>query len=240
MAQQALCNAPGIAGIMASSPLLMAKTPGIAAIMAPVAQAHPVSVRRASEDTNDDDNSSMMEAIEPEELIPDFSNVVGTDEGRPTTVIVRNIPARYDQMKLLLEWSVDGSFDLMYLPYNYQAHKTVGYAFINFCSHAQAIDFIQKWNHQRLFHHRHTKRLDIRWAELQGMQSNLVHFKRSKIGRITNEKFQPMIFHGPERLDFKSVLAATPLPVEHEPQEVGDVPRAAAAPPAILPERRSL
>jgi len=134
-------------------------------------------------------------------------DILGTADGHFTTVIVRNIPAKYDQPTLLMEWPADGSFDMLYLPYNYQAHRTSGYALINFRSHSRAVAFVRRWHQQKLQNHRATKTLDFRWADLQGLQANMHHFKRNKFKRITNVCAQPMVFEGTRRLDFREMLA---------------------------------
>ena len=62
-----------------------------------------------------------------DEQLPELA-AAGT---RLTTVFARNVPSRYDQAKLLAKFAVDGSFDLMYLPFNHKSHRTCGVALVN-------------------------------------------------------------------------------------------------------------
>jgi len=146
-------------------------------------------------------SDSLVSQLKGEASDSSVSQLVDT---RATTISVRNIPARYDQNKLLQEWPPDGSYDFLYLPHNYHTHKSVGYAFINFVSHEDAVAFIRQWNRKVLVRHGGNKKLDICWAEVQGLKGNLLHYRKSKLGR--SDKYQPAAFRGRVRLDFVKLL----------------------------------
>jgi len=133
-----------------------------------------------------------------------------------TTIVVRNIPARFSQEKLLEVWPPDGSYNLFYLPYSFQKRRRSGIAFINMVSHEAAVEFTDRWHGQKLADIGSSKRLDVSVAEVQGFAGNLKHLKASNIKRISNQHFLPMVFKGANKLDFKALLAQENL------QEIDD------------------
>jgi len=120
-----------------------------------------------------------------------------------TTLMVRNIPARFTPEKLLEVWPVDGSYNLLHMPFNFQKQRRAGIAFVNMVSHEAAVEFAAKWHGRKLANVGGIKRLDIGAAEVQGFEGNLRNFKGSK---IKNDIFLPIAFNGTERLDIKALL----------------------------------
>jgi len=100
--------------------------------------------------------------------------------------VVRNIPARFSQEKLLEVWPPDGSYNLFYVPYSFTRQR--------------------RWHGQKLSHIGSSTRLDINVAAFQGLVGNLKHLKASNIRRINNQRFLPMAFKGTKKLDFKALL----------------------------------
>lgn len=88
------------------------------------------------------------------------------------TLVVRNIPARYNKEKLLEEWVPDGSYNLLHLPFNVTSKRTCGYAFINFVSHEEASKF-QETMHGTHLPEGSKKHLDVSAAEAQGFEATL-------------------------------------------------------------------
>jgi len=120
-----------------------------------------------------------------------------------TTLMVRNIPRRFTPEKLLEVWPVDGSYNLLHVPFNFQKQHRAGVAFINMVSHEAAVEFAAKWHGRKLANGGGIKRLDIGVAEVQGFEGNLRNLKGSK---IKNDIFLPIAFNGTERLDIKALL----------------------------------
>jgi len=123
-----------------------------------------------------------------------------------TTIVVRNIPARFSQEKLLEVWPPDGSYNLFYTPYSFIRQRRSGIAFISMVSHEAAVEFTARWHGQKLSHIGSSTRLDINVAQVQGFVGNLKHLKASNIRRINNQRFLPMAFKGTKKLDFKALL----------------------------------
>jgi hypothetical protein len=124
-----------------------------------------------------------------------------------TTLVVRNIPARYSQDMLLLEFQPDGAFDLFFLPYSFRDGRTMGYAFLNFRNHRQAITFQQRWHRQFLNDHGRTKHLDVAAATVQGLLPNLRQFNARSLLRLQRVGKLPALFdERARRLDTISEL----------------------------------
>jgi hypothetical protein len=124
-----------------------------------------------------------------------------------TTLVIRNIPARYNQDQLLAEFVPDGSFDLFFLPYSFRDGRTMGYAFINFRSHDLALTFQKKWHRQYLRDHGRTKHLDVAAATVQGIEANLAQFNARSVARLQRVGLLPAFFDQfAQRLDSMTEL----------------------------------
>jgi len=124
-----------------------------------------------------------------------------------TTLMVRNIPARYNQSRLLEEWPPNGSYDFFYLPSNRKGFSR-GYAFLNFVTPRHALQFQQRWHGSRLSNHGTSKHLDVSAARAQGRTENL----RDILGGADwatwsqNASTEPLVFDGIQQLDTESVI----------------------------------
>lgn len=110
-----------------------------------------------------------------------------------TTLVIRNIPARYTTKMLLREFEPDGNFDFFFLPYSFRASKTMGVAFVNFLSHDLALSFQKKWH--RCFLSEHgcaNKHLDVAAAAMQGLAENLKQFNEKNIARLESVGMLPV------------------------------------------------
>jgi len=124
-----------------------------------------------------------------------------------TTLVVRNIPARYTQQDLLnAVWVPDGSFDFLFLPHSFKLGHTMGYCFINFSSTSHAQAFHHQWHRAILPGGSRAKPLDIHAARFQGLYENLKYLSTSEVMRIKNPRFHPGVFKGACSVDFKAVV----------------------------------
>jgi hypothetical protein len=110
------------------------------------------------------------------------------------TVMVRNIPTKYDQQMFFEELNglgFAGTFDFMHLPAERgNKWRTKGYAFINFTTCAMAWNLKQKLQGQRLgsFHSR--KAISVTPAALQGFEANYQHY--ATVCDINNQTIGPI------------------------------------------------
>jgi len=124
------------------------------------------------------------------------------DTGGVTTLVIRNIPARYTKEILLQEWLVDGTFDFIYLPFSFKQKRTAGYAFVNFASSAAASAFQSQWHGRPLCAQVSSSKLSIGAAEVQGLEENVRHLINCKINRVKNPKYLPTVFDGLREIPF--------------------------------------
>ncbi|NDD93139.1 hypothetical protein EBZ37_13805, partial [bacterium] len=96
-----------------------------------------------------------------------------------TTLMVCNLPAKYDKEMLLKIWKPDGSYDMLHVPLDPETQRSKGFCFLNFVSHEKALAFQWLYHHTRLKLQR-GKRLRIVAAETQGLPGNMARFQRKQ------------------------------------------------------------
>ena len=112
-----------------------------------------------------------------------------------STLMVRNIPNKYNQKMLLatIEDRHAGKFDLLYQPIDFKNRCNVGYAFINFISTADILPFYEEFNHKKWDRFNSDKVCEITYARIQGKISLITHFENSSLIH-EDEGYQPIIF----------------------------------------------
>jgi len=130
-----------------------------------------------------------------------------TEPGTFTSLMVKHIPARYTKETLLEEWLLDGRFDFLHLPYDFQSKHHRGVAFINFTSNHHAVSFARRWQGERLSHQGMSSMLEISVAQTQGFEPLVrkvqAHLKTKGRG---GEKYLPLVFSGNRRVRFRDVM----------------------------------
>jgi hypothetical protein len=108
-----------------------------------------------------------------------------------TTVMMRNIPCRYDQSELLEEvMELNLPVNFLYLPGARKSVGNLGYAFLNFTHPEDADLFIKKWNgHVWRFQPRSRKIGKACYATLQGFAANIQYYSKMKISRSRNRPY---------------------------------------------------
>jgi len=150
---------------------------------------------------------------EPESAPVDFRSTASlagiVSESIPhgvTTLIIRNVPARYSKEKIMQEWPPDGTYDFLYLPFCFKQKRYAGVAFVNFTTHEAAVHFHGRWNNKSLRYKGTSKRLRIGVSEAQGLEQNLEHLVTHNISRIQQSKFLPSAFNGTEEVPLEGLL----------------------------------
>jgi hypothetical protein len=123
-----------------------------------------------------------MQTLAAENQVPDNMR---------TTVMMRNIPCRYDQSELLWEvMELNLPVNFLYLPGARKSIGNLGYAFLNFAHPSDADIFIEKWNgHHWHFQPKSTKVGTACYATLQGFASNIQYYSKMKISRSRNRPY---------------------------------------------------
>jgi len=143
---------------------------------------------------------------------PGQIQVSKTRELRPlepgtTTLMARNIPAKYKKDRLAQEWPVTTwSYNMLYLPCSRRG-SSFGYAFLNFLTPEHAVAFQRRWHGNYLLEHGSNKHLDISQARVQGLAESL----RDMVSGVDSQVWKhaachPLVFEGTRLLEPDEVL----------------------------------
>jgi len=146
----------------------------------------------------------LAQTVQPQLRRADVPRVL---EPGTTTLMIRNVPARYDQPQLLQEWPPNGAYDFLYLPCTKKGYSR-GYAFLNFVTPEHAVQFQQQWHGGHLSNHGTTKHLDVSAARAQGVAANLEDILSGADWNtwIQHASVVPLIFNGTQMVDVESVV----------------------------------
>mmetsp|Transcript_77477 Transcript_77477/g.134244 ORF Transcript_77477/g.134244 Transcript_77477/m.134244 type:complete len:400 (-) Transcript_77477:84-1283(-) len=106
-----------------------------------------------------------------------------------TTIMIRHIPSKYTQSKLMNEINsvgFDGTYDFFYLPIDTRNHGNRGFGFINFLSARLAEEFYSKYHGQKLKHFDATTPIAVMPADVQGFEESAERFFAS--GHLRKKK----------------------------------------------------
>eukprot|EP00930_Biecheleria_cincta_P058444 TRINITY_DN44276_c0_g1_i1.p1 TRINITY_DN44276_c0_g1~~TRINITY_DN44276_c0_g1_i1.p1 ORF type:complete len:432 (-),score=68.65 TRINITY_DN44276_c0_g1_i1:64-1359(-) len=124
-----------------------------------------------------------------------------------TTVMMRNIPSEFSGEALINLLNAHGfksSYDLVYLPMDYQRKVGFGYSFINFISAEAADHFRQTFQNFRDWGVESDKVCEVCWGNaLQGIDAHIERYRNSPVmHEIVPDAFKPMLFKDGERVPF--------------------------------------
>lgn len=121
-----------------------------------------------------------------------------------TSVMIRHIPCKYTQRKLLREIDgagFSGNYDFFYLPMDPRSHSNRGFAFLNFVTSEIAYEFYRMFHSMKLKHFNSDKVIAVMPADLQGFEANAEHYTVSRTlrrKRVAHSKplfFRPLPDH---------------------------------------------
>jgi hypothetical protein len=118
-----------------------------------------------------------------------------------TTLMIKNIPNKYDQDSLLeaINDKYIKHYDFFYLPIDFYNKCNVGYAFINFINPLTIATFITDFNDKMWPRFNSVKVCKVTYARIQGKQNLIDHFRNSSL-MFESPEFRPLIFksEGPD------------------------------------------
>ena len=116
-------------------------------------------------------------------------------EDSRTTLMMRNIPNKYDQRMLLaaIEVNSSNSIDLFYLPIDFKSYCNNGYCFINFTDAACIPYFYKEFDGKRWERCNSEKVAEITYARIQGKEELIKHFSNSSL-RHEDKSMQPVVW----------------------------------------------
>jgi hypothetical protein len=116
--------------------------------------------------------------------------------GEYTTVMIRNIPSQYTQVKLMREINGAGflgRFDFIFLPKDPRSKGNRGFAFCNFDSPQSAELFYQTYHGKKLRNFASDKVVEVVPADVQGFEGNAEHYLSARAnGRILSSHSKPL------------------------------------------------
>mmetsp|Transcript_77468 Transcript_77468/g.134229 ORF Transcript_77468/g.134229 Transcript_77468/m.134229 type:complete len:325 (-) Transcript_77468:50-1024(-) len=108
------------------------------------------------------------------------------------TVMVRYVPSKYTQGKLMNEFNnagFEGAYDFFYLPLDTRNYGNRGFAFINFLSAELAELFYSKYHGQKLKHFENevTRDIAVMPADVQGFEESAARFYTTSLRKKKNQ-----------------------------------------------------
>ena len=98
-----------------------------------------------------------------------------------TTVMIRNIPIKYDTNILEKELEpFEGKYDCLYMPYDYDNEGNKGYAFLNLTSPYHILLFYEYFNNKCWLYFESKKICGLNYANFQGIEEIKKHAKNYK------------------------------------------------------------
>lgn len=127
-----------------------------------------------------------------------------SSESNYTTVMLRNIPNKYTQTSLLE--AIDargfrGLYNFFYLPVDFKNGCNMGYSFTNFVNHESAVAFIDAFKGYQL-PAKSSKVCDACWARVQGLKSNIEHYRNSPVNELPDPEYRPLLFQNGNEIAF--------------------------------------
>jgi len=140
--------------------------------------------------------------------VPDnavLNGVVG--EVTLTTIMLRNIPndySREDALELLDSKGFAGLYDFFYLPVDFDRGANMGYAFVNFISHEDAVLAKERLEGFSDWTVASQKTCEVSWGNpLQGREAHVNRYRNSPVmHENVPDHFRPLIFDQGVRVPF--------------------------------------
>jgi hypothetical protein len=194
------------------SPPPMAPPPGNKWLAVDVSRSTKGLLSSTSSVVSTEANSSLISSLASSTTssICDDSNDVEVtwDSSTPrTTLMLRNIPNCYSRsvlLELLDGHGFKGSYNLVYLPIDFNTNCGFGYAFVNFVDTESAEVFMSRLQGYSNWATPSDKVLDVTWSNAhQGFEAHVERYRNSPMMHETvPDELKPVIFVSGERVPF--------------------------------------
>lgn len=136
-----------------------------------------------------------------------------------TTVMLRNIPQKFDREMLLTDLDnrgFKGLYDFFYLPVDFNTTNSMGYAFINFVSEPAVGRFRELYTGLRLSDDS-AKICEVSDAKTQGKARNLEYYRNSSVMGM-DEAYHAVSFENGNRVPFPKPTRALKVVQQRAPR----------------------
>lgn len=137
--------------------------------------------RTRSQDGNS--RSKTKKDKEDEEKYKIIMDQVLKGNDKRTTLMIKNIPNKYNQKMLLTEIdkNFSGKYDFFYLPIDFKNKCNVGYAFINMVNPSAIVPFAKEFNLKKWGRFNSEKVCQLNYGRIQGKKNLVSHFQNSSL-----------------------------------------------------------
>jgi len=129
------------------------------------------------------------------------------DEDMRTTLMLRNLPNDYTRelfLNMLDDECLAGEYDFVYFPVDFQTGSGLGYAFVNFTSHEEAVRAWQLLDGYNDWLVGSTKVCEVRWSNpVQGLNANVQRYRNSPLmHEKVPDSYKPVVFSNGVRVEY--------------------------------------
>ena len=151
------------------------------------------------------------------ELNVDIKKVICLEDRR-TTVMIKNIPNKFNRDMLLniIDKNFKGAYDIFILPTDVNRYKNFGYSFINFTCSYYIPNFYYLFNGKKWSNTNSQKMCEITYSKIQGRNNLLQHYSNKIIFR--NDEAKKYNIYG-----FRRPLWTKPKNLKYERNENNDL-----------------
>jgi len=124
-----------------------------------------------------------------------------------TTVMMRDIPNSYSSnglIELFAAAGFQGTYDFVYLPIDFRTNMSLGYAFVNFVSSWDALQFMRHFDGFSNWHFSSPKVCQVSWSDPnQGLQEHVERYRNSPVmHENVPDDFKPRLYKDGVRVAF--------------------------------------
>merc|ERR1712048_199527 len=152
-----------------------------------------------------DDEAKSISTSAPEDSAVGAKSL--KNEDTRTTLMLRNLPNDYNRdmfLKMLDDESLTGEYDFVYFPIDFQTGSGLGYAFVNFTSHEEALRAWHLLDNCKNWFVPSTKTCEVRWSmPVQGLKANVQRYRNSPLmHQQVPDSYKPMVFSNGLRVEY--------------------------------------
>ena len=149
--------------------------------------------------------------------IINIENILQMKDNR-TTLIIRNIPNKYDILLLLKELNLnfENKFDIVYLPFDVKNNLNLGFGFINFINPIHILLFYEEFMGKKWNWSNSSKRSYLVYSNYQGKKELVEYiFKKLGIKDLTNNNINEKIKKSFFINNMKNLKAPMEIPLKY-------------------------